>query len=112
MGVSIRTLSNYKEKYLPILHALKRGKEVADIEVENALRKRALGFEYTEVKLKYECDDLVERTETIKIVPPDVGAAAFWLKNRRPDKWSDKKEESATGGVTIVNNIPRPSPPD
>ncbi|MGM0238505.1 HNH endonuclease [Enterococcus sp. AZ103] len=49
MGISTATLYNYKKKYLEILEALKRGKEVADYEVENALFKSALGYEYIEV---------------------------------------------------------------
>ena len=28
-----------------------------------------------------------------KHVSPDVGAIAFWLKNRRPDRWREKREE-------------------
>ena len=39
--------------------------------------------------------DVYKRQETTVItkhIPPDTGAAAFWLKNRRPDKWRDKPE--------------------
>ena len=44
MGISPATLYNYKRDHLEILEALKKGKEVVDIEVENALLKRALGY--------------------------------------------------------------------
>lgn len=58
MGVSVATLYNYKKKYLEILEALKKGKEVVDTQVENALLKRALGYKYTEDKyLVVEMDD-------------------------------------------------------
>jgi len=30
---------------------------------------------------------------TRKEMTPDTGAAAFWLKNRRPDRWKEKREE-------------------
>jgi hypothetical protein len=49
MGVSVATLYNYKKVHLEILESLKKGKEVVDIQVENALLKRALGYEYVEV---------------------------------------------------------------
>ncbi len=49
MGVSRSTLNEWKKKYPDILDTLKRGKEVVDYEVENALLKRALGFTYKEV---------------------------------------------------------------
>ena len=50
MGVSTATLYNYKRNHLEILEALKKGKEVIDIQVENALLKRALGYSYSENK--------------------------------------------------------------
>ena len=48
MGITVRSLYNWKRKSIPIFQSLKIGKEVADIEVENALRKKALGFRETE----------------------------------------------------------------
>ena len=50
MGISVATLYNWKGKFLEILEALKRGKEVVDRQVENALLKRALGYQYVERK--------------------------------------------------------------
>lgn len=64
MGISYSTLKEWKNKYSAISATLKKGKEVVDYEVENALLKSALGGNTT--------------------------AQIFWLKNRRPDKWRDK----------------------
>ncbi|NCB72309.1 MAG: helix-turn-helix domain-containing protein, partial [Clostridia bacterium] len=50
MGINVATLYKYKNLYSKINEALKRGKEVIDIEVENALYKRAIGYTYEEVK--------------------------------------------------------------
>ena len=44
MGVSEQTLNVWKKKYPSLFESLKRGKEVIDREVENALLKRALGY--------------------------------------------------------------------
>lgn len=46
--ISRRTLYNWQEKHVPILHALRAGKEVADYEVSNSLHKRATGYSYDE----------------------------------------------------------------
>lgn len=92
MGISVATLYNWKNEFLEILEALKRGKEVIDRQVENALLKRALGYEYEEVSEKYELGILTERKVTKKQVVPDTTAQIFWLKNRKPDKWRDKPE--------------------
>lgn len=50
MGISKATLYNYKRDHLDILEALKKGKEVVDTLVENALLKRALGYSFNEDK--------------------------------------------------------------
>ncbi len=49
VGISRSTLNEWKIKYSDISDTLKRGKEVIDRKVENALLKRALGYKYTEV---------------------------------------------------------------
>ena len=100
MGIGTTTLYRWKEEYREIREALKRGKEVVDIQVENALLKRALGYEYTE-----ETRELVKDKETgeyslsvtkivTKEVAPDVTAQIFWLKNRKPKKWRSDPQES------------------
>ena len=105
MGISTKTLYNWKNKLLPILQAIKKGKEVVDYEVENALLKRAIGYEYTETKTRTSRNG-IEITTTNKHVPPDTGAAAFWLKNRRPDRWRDRPEEHQSDErVQIIDDL-------
>lgn len=91
-NVNAATLYVWKKRFPEISEALKKGKEVVDIEVENALLKRAKGYAYLEEK--QEIDPLGKKTitKTVKQVAPDVGAAVFWLKNRKPDAWRDKPE--------------------
>ena len=48
IGINPDPLYTWIKKYPDISEALKRGKEVVDRMVENALFKRALGYEYTE----------------------------------------------------------------
>lgn len=92
MGINVATLYAWKNKYNEISEALKRGKEVVDRQVENALLKRALGYEYEEISEKYELGILTERKVTKKQVVPDTTAQIFWLKNRKPDEWRDKRD--------------------
>lgn len=91
IGVHKATLYDWKNKYPEIDEALKRGKEVVDFEVENALLKRAKGYEYEEVRIIQETDGngvVKKRQEkTMKHVPPDSTAIIYWLKNRLPDVW-------------------------
>ena len=66
IGIRAATLYEWKKRFPEISEALKRGKEVIDRQVENALLKRALGYEYEEIKEKFEGGVLTERTVTKK----------------------------------------------
>lgn len=88
MGIAPSTLYEWKKKSKEFSESLKKGKEVIDFEVENALLKRALGYEYEEET--YENGILTKKVK--KQVPPDTTAQIFWLKNRKPNNWKDKIE--------------------
>ena len=93
IGISRQSLWEWKKKEVDILNALKKGKEVVDIEVENALLKRALGYKYDEVT--YE--NGVETKRVTKQVAPDTTAQIFWLNNRSKQQWRDKVEVESNG---------------
>lgn len=105
MGINKATLYRWKEKYCDISDTLKRGKEVVDRQVENALLKRALGYEYEEVKEKFEDGNITERTVTKKEVIPDVTAQIFWLKNRKPNEWREKPDYKDTSAVDKLDSM-------
>ena len=90
-GVNVRTLYDWKKAHSPISQALKKGKEVVDVEVENALLKRALGYDYEETVVE-EADGFVKRRTVTKHMPPDTTAQIYWLKNRKPDIWRDRAQ--------------------
>lgn len=96
IGITEQTLNDWKKRFPPLSEALKRGKEVVDRQVENALLKRALGYEYEEVKQIIEKDEKGKNRKriekTIKHVVPDTTAQIFWLKNRKPHEWRDRRE--------------------
>lgn len=105
IGITAKTLYDWKKKYSNICEALKRGKDVVDRRVENALLRRALGYEYEEVKEKFEDGEITERTVTKKEVVPDTTAQIFWLKNRKPDKWRDKPGYEDTSELDKLDAI-------
>lgn len=95
-GVAERTFTEWVARFPAIDAALKKGKEPVDIQVENALLKRALGYDYKETTT--EIEDLgggktKKHVRTVtKHVPADTTAQIFWLKNRKPKQWRDKME--------------------
>ena len=104
LGISETVFYEYKEKYPEFAKSLKKGKEVVDIEVENALYKKAMGYNASikkAFKIKetiYENGKKIKETEKIEYaeeemhIPADTTAQIFWLKNRRKDRWRDKVE--------------------
>ena len=66
MGIGLTTLKEWRQKEPTISSILKKGREVVDFEVENALLKSAL--------------------------EGNVTAQQFWLKNRKKIEWREKQE--------------------
>lgn len=112
-GISRSTLKEWKKKYPTISAVLKKNKAIVDYEVENALLKRAKGYRYKEITkelVKNPITSVYELKVTKEIekeVPPDVGAAMAWLKNRKPQLWRDKPQIKSEDddGVVIVDEL-------
>ena len=79
MGINPATLYEWKKKYPKIAESLKRSKDVADRQVENALFENAISGNIT--------------------------AQIFWLKNRKPDKWRDKQEYEDRTAIDKLDSI-------
>ena len=96
LGIGKTTFYKMIKEHSELSEHLKKGKEVIDYEVENALLKRALGYKYEEKTYESIYDkELDIHTERLtkrvtKQVAPDTTALIFWLKNRKPKQWRDK----------------------
>jgi len=123
IGVRRETIYDWAKRFPNFSNAIKTGREQADLQVENALFKRAVGYFYDEVKEEYETkrgsdgserEHLKKRTVTRKEVVPEVTAQIFWLKNRASNRWrnddrlivNDTKDEKASDlHVTILSAL-------
>lgn len=105
LGIAYSTFNLYKTKYSELLDALKKGKEVVDFEVENALLKRAMGYDYVEETVEKLVGGGEKYKAVTKHMPGDTVAQIFWLKNRRPDKWRDKREDFTEQEANVTINI-------
>ena len=102
LNIAMSTFSRYKVEHEELREALKRGKEVIDYEVEQKLLKRAMGYDYNEVKNVTDPDGGITTTITVKSVIPDTTAQIFWLKNRKPKEWRDKQEVELNGNLNVI----------
>lgn len=105
MGIAPATLYEWKKAYSEIAESLKKSKEVADRIIENALYERAKGIHktlkkpikvkqviYSQEGRKMAEKEVIQYADEEVYYPPDVTAAIFWLKNRKPDEWRDKRQ--------------------
>ena len=105
LGISKTTFYKFKLEHIELFELLKKSKEIVDYEVENALLKRAMGYDYEEKtyenrfnKESGEYEEVLAKRVT-KHVQPDTTAQIFWLKNRKPKVWRDKQEVEHTGEI-------------
>lgn len=96
IGIALSTLSAWRVQYPEINEALKRGREIIDYKVENALLKSALGYKTKEVKVTtiMRYGKVVETTKEVtdKEQAPNVSAIQCWLYNRLPQKWKKNRD--------------------
>lgn len=91
MDISEKTFYNWKRDYPEFKRALEEGKAPVDHDVEQALLKRALGYDYDEISIETDARGNIKRVNTTKKqVPPDFQSMRFWLMNRKRDKWTEK----------------------
>lgn len=76
LGISKDTFYNYKKKHSDFSDSLKKGKEIIDYQVENALLKNALDG--------------------------NVTAQIYWLNNRKPKQWKNKRKNTESNNEEIT----------
>lgn len=99
LGVSWNTLKKWKANKEPFMTAIKKGKEVSDYELENALHKRATGYYYEE-------ETVTNAGKVVKVKKYEHAnptSLIFALKNRLPNKYRDKVEQEITQRNIEIN---------
>jgi len=108
LGVSASTLQDWRNKFPEFLEAIKKGKEPADVLVEAALFKRAVGYEVETVKEEEGENSFGSFSKTVRTtvhVAGEVAAQIFWLKNRRPDRWREKAQPQSAEDFQKTNFV-------
>lgn len=113
LGVGISNFMRYKKDFRELREALQTNKEIADLQVENALHKLATGYDVEEVKEstategtstvdgKKKRSNAAQKklvTVTKKHIKPDFRAACKWLGSRQPERWAKDARNSEDKG--------------
>lgn len=117
LGISYATYKRYKRDYPEFKEAVDTDREKADIDVQTALLKSATGYT-VKVKKAFKLKDIhydergkkvekerLELFEEEQAVPPNLSAQTYWLKNRCPKMWSERQDETESGGIVILPEI-------
>ncbi len=92
LGISFKTLQNYKRKFPELRRVLETKKEDVDRMVESSLLKRALGYNVMVSETVFDQDNRLKQSkQVIKHIPGDLSAQKFWLKMNMPEKWDEVK---------------------
>ena len=110
MGIRRETLSVWKQRHPNISNAVKRGRLMACEAIENALFRRATGMELTDTVEEFEgaivdgkpANGSIKKRVTTRQVPPDTGAIIFYLKNRMPDRYADRRETKVDVSAPVI----------
>ncbi len=96
IGISRTTLHRWKVQYPDLRLIMQDAKNIADAKVEQALYDKAVGrreiVETETTTVMIDGEECPRVTVRKKPVLGDTTAQIFWLKNRQPAKWRDRKE--------------------
>lgn len=117
MGVANSTFREWVGKFPALAAALKKGRAPVDIEVENKMLESAMGF-YVNVREPIKLkrvrqkagegrieEEYIEYAERQVYIPPSQTAQIFWLKNRKPREWRDRRDVVTDIGDNTFRNM-------
>lgn len=102
-GVTQATFTRWLVENPEFKATLRLAKAGFDDRIEHSLAQKAMGYSYESEVIKV-VDGRIARVPVIEHVPPSDSAAIFWLKNRRPNEWRDKRDIEL-GGELDVNAV-------
>ena len=105
LGIGRTAFFRWKKEHKELEELMKSSRATANFEVENALFKRAVGYDYTETKEEFEFGILQKKTKTLKHVSPDVGAIAWWQKNRDPENWKQNRVDGNEKDLEVLDAL-------
>ena len=98
------TIALWQTKHHAFSDAIKTARVNFDTQIERSLAQRALGYRAKTQKVVV-ANGSAEVVDYEEQHPPDTGAAAFWLKNRKPQEWRDKIDVEHSGNLDFAGAL-------
>ncbi len=114
LKISEAALYKWKGMHVELKESLDAPKGEVDDQVEAALLKRCIGYDYEEVTRWQTIGRGGEliwlEKRTTKHLPPDPSSVQFWLTNRRPQEWkrmpeTKAEEKDSDTGVVMLPEV-------
>lgn len=103
-GVTESTFYLWKQIHKDFSESIKNAKDERDELVERSLLERASGYSHPDTHISVASGEVI-KTSIIKHYPPDPTSMIFWLKNRQPEKWRDRRELEHSGEVVNKHEL-------
>ena len=106
VGVSNTAWFGWYKESEELRKACANGKDVSNLTVEEALYRRAVGYDYWEEIWELVEGEVILTKKMKKHLPPDTKAILHWLFNRLPNQWRAIQEPlEKTQYVETIQNI-------
>lgn len=115
--VTPEVLTRWKKNHEAFSRQITKGKKAADMEVALSLYQASIDRIVT-TKQPIKCKEVYyddngkrvekERVEVVEVekhIPADFRSQQFWLKNRNPNQWNDKGDDSAEPQQDIILDL-------
>jgi hypothetical protein len=102
--VSPRTIDNWIARHADFQDAVKAGRAAADARIACSLYTRALGYDRELGREILHKGELITLSRTVHY-PAHPQSCIFWLRNRRPQTWGNRRQDPAPAGDDVVDEI-------
>jgi len=104
LGICEATFYNWLNNFAPdLLESLKNATKEPIKNVERALYERAMGYSCQETKVHMTKSGVIKTKDVIKHYPPSETAMKYYLGNKKPEDWKEKREVEVTGDEPTRN---------
>ena len=103
LGATTQTVYNWRDKYDLFFDAISRGRAKADNLIEESCYQAAKGMWIEEEQaFQNKITGEITIVTVRKQLPPNPILTKYWLNNRKPQEWREKKDVEMSGEIKTL----------